>query len=226
MGGRKSFPSGFTIVELLIVVVVIGVLASITVISFNGISQKARNQSRVQAASAILKNIQLYQAENGNTSLYPIFLTVSSNTQCIGIDYEDVDPSAQHSCRWEQPVAGPSASTPVNQALYDALRTVSRYSMKYTPVSQTNFSGYERIVSSSPFLTGGGSGAVKYTLNGGPLRDYMVLLSYRLEGENQNCTLPVVRVASETPTQKNYTSGHPYSATLGGATECWVWLEW
>jgi prepilin-type N-terminal cleavage/methylation domain-containing protein len=41
MNYLKSKQNGFTIVELLIVIVVIGILASITVVSFNGVQQRA-----------------------------------------------------------------------------------------------------------------------------------------------------------------------------------------
>jgi prepilin-type N-terminal cleavage/methylation domain-containing protein len=37
--------SGFTIVELLIVIVVIAILAAITVVAYNGIQDRARNSS-------------------------------------------------------------------------------------------------------------------------------------------------------------------------------------
>ena len=38
----KSPRSGFTIVELLIVIVVIAILAAITIVAFNGIQERAR----------------------------------------------------------------------------------------------------------------------------------------------------------------------------------------
>ena len=38
-------PDGFTIVELLIVIVVIAILAAITIVAFNGIQDRARNSS-------------------------------------------------------------------------------------------------------------------------------------------------------------------------------------
>lgn len=52
--------TGFTIVELLIVIVVIGILAAITIVAYNGIQQRARNQARIVAAINIYKQLELY----------------------------------------------------------------------------------------------------------------------------------------------------------------------
>lgn len=57
--------SGFTIVELLIVVVVIAILAAITIVSFNGIQGRARDSERVSDISSIQKKLELFYAENG-----------------------------------------------------------------------------------------------------------------------------------------------------------------
>jgi len=50
--------NGFTIIELLVVIVVIGILAAITIVSFNGVQQKARItvlQSDLRNSSDVLK---------------------------------------------------------------------------------------------------------------------------------------------------------------------------
>ena len=47
---RTTIYNGFTIVELLIVVVVIAILAAITIVSYNGISNRAKS-SAVQATT-------------------------------------------------------------------------------------------------------------------------------------------------------------------------------
>jgi prepilin-type N-terminal cleavage/methylation domain-containing protein len=60
---------GFTIVELLIVIVVIGILAAITIVSFNGVTARANTTSAQASAAAVLKKSELYNAEN---SRYPI----------------------------------------------------------------------------------------------------------------------------------------------------------
>jgi type II secretion system protein G len=56
---------GFTIVELLIVIVVIGILAALVVTTFTGIQQKARNTERQTDIKAVHGQIEAYYAQNG-----------------------------------------------------------------------------------------------------------------------------------------------------------------
>jgi len=66
---------GFTIVELLVVIVVIGILAAITIVAYTGITQKAATaslQSDLTNASQVLK---LYYVDNGT---YPTSLDGSN----------------------------------------------------------------------------------------------------------------------------------------------------
>ena len=59
---------GFTIVELLVVIVVIAILASISVVSYNGIQQRGRDAARTTAIRSIQKAIEMYK---GDTNSYP-----------------------------------------------------------------------------------------------------------------------------------------------------------
>ncbi len=75
---------GFTIVELLVVIVVIGILAAITIVSYSGISQKAVVSSIQSDLSNASKKLKLFEVMNGS---YPetINCTVadSSTNICI-----------------------------------------------------------------------------------------------------------------------------------------------
>lgn len=63
---RESKQSGFTIVELLIVIVVIGILAAITIVAFNGVKDRANNSHVQSALSQAHKSLQLYASEHGS----------------------------------------------------------------------------------------------------------------------------------------------------------------
>jgi prepilin-type N-terminal cleavage/methylation domain-containing protein len=69
--------SGFTIVELLIVIVVIGILAAITIVAFNGISVRAENTKTISGVTAYAKAFTMYAIDNGS---YPLLNTYP----CLG----------------------------------------------------------------------------------------------------------------------------------------------
>ena len=56
---------GFTIVELLIVIVVIGVLAGITIVAYNGIQNRAYTSAAKQSLRDSFNKIQEYKTING-----------------------------------------------------------------------------------------------------------------------------------------------------------------
>lgn len=57
--------SGFTIVELLIVIVIIAILATLVIISYNGIQQRARDAKRINDIKSVAKAVEAYYAING-----------------------------------------------------------------------------------------------------------------------------------------------------------------
>ena len=65
---KKAGRAGFTIVELLIVIVVIAVLAAITIVAYNGIQGRANDSRRLEDIKSIAKALELYKV---NTGSYP-----------------------------------------------------------------------------------------------------------------------------------------------------------
>lgn len=61
----KQKTRGFTIVELLIVIVVIAILAAITIVSYNGIQQRARNAATISTIQQVSNLVLLYQTQMG-----------------------------------------------------------------------------------------------------------------------------------------------------------------
>lgn len=64
MRGHSRY-TGFTIVELLIVIVIIAILAAITVVAYTGIQQQARDSQRLADLSVLEKAFRLYAVEHG-----------------------------------------------------------------------------------------------------------------------------------------------------------------
>ena len=63
LGAKKQ--TGFTIVELLIVIVVIAILAAISIVAYNGIQERSKISSVNSSLSQINKAINAYQAIHG-----------------------------------------------------------------------------------------------------------------------------------------------------------------
>ena len=68
---------GFTIVELLIVIVIIGILAAITIVAYNGIQNRGKAAAGQSLANAILKKAEAYNAVKGT---YPDLTTLKAVT--------------------------------------------------------------------------------------------------------------------------------------------------
>lgn len=64
---RKT-TNGFTIVELLIVIIVIAILAAISVVAYRGIQERARDAQRAQDIKTITQALEAYYLDNG---MYP-----------------------------------------------------------------------------------------------------------------------------------------------------------
>lgn len=72
---------GFTIVELLVVVIVIGVLAAITAVSYANVTSRAKTSAGQSAATNIMKKVGTYTAD-GSTGNWP---TTWSSLNGVGV---------------------------------------------------------------------------------------------------------------------------------------------
>lgn len=70
MKRTRRLQPGFTIVELLIVIVVIAILAAISIVAYNGIQDRARNAAAQSAAIQAKKKLEIYKLGDGNGN-YP-----------------------------------------------------------------------------------------------------------------------------------------------------------
>ena len=90
MISHKNNQSGFTIVELLIVIVVIGILAGLVLNTFNGIQQRARDTERKTDVNAIHSQLETYHADNG---FYPTTANIA-DVAWVAANLEGLDAEA------------------------------------------------------------------------------------------------------------------------------------
>ena len=84
---------GFTIVELLIVIVVIAILAAISIAAYTNIQDRAKNTATISAVEQTIKAIHMYIAETGE---YP---ATNNGSHCL---------TTVQACAWGTPVTSGS----------------------------------------------------------------------------------------------------------------------
>jgi len=72
---QRAKQTGFTIVELLIVIVVIAILAAISIIAYNGIQSRANVASSLTTLNNYVKTLRLIKADTG---------TLPTTNACLG----------------------------------------------------------------------------------------------------------------------------------------------
>lgn len=76
---------GFTIVELLIVVVVIAILAAITIAAYNGIQTRGKNSAARSSATSVAKKAEIYNTEMGYYPLGMSALTGAASSESYNV---------------------------------------------------------------------------------------------------------------------------------------------
>jgi len=84
---RASSRRGFTIVELLIVIVVIGILATLTIVAYTGIQDRAKIASLQSDLAQASKQLEIYKFSASTGEQYPINLATAALKATSGNSY-------------------------------------------------------------------------------------------------------------------------------------------
>jgi prepilin-type N-terminal cleavage/methylation domain-containing protein len=116
MHSKATRQEGFTIVELLIVVVVIGILAALVITTYTGIQAKSRDSKRLTDLQNVQTNLELYFQTAG---YYPS-LTDMNNTAWLTTNMKNLDvvslqyPSGSNTTLGSAPAAKIYSYQPLN----------------------------------------------------------------------------------------------------------------
>ncbi|MDB5186768.1 MAG: putative Fimbral protein [Candidatus Saccharibacteria bacterium] len=199
----SKLSSGFTIVELLIVIVVIGILASIAVVAYNGVQLRANNSSRTSLAYQMKTVFDITKID---TSIATVKASLQYDTwyrACLGTGYPDINSDGVRDCAaWN---GNPFVSETAN---FNAIlaKTAKVPSMgTYRPVVATSGDVYYGPYISSITVDGQDS----------------LSLEYFLEGIGQSCSLsPLIYVTGSSTYTLTPQGALHYTSSADGITVC------
>ena len=147
--------NGFTIVELLIVVVVIAILATITIVSYNGITKRAQQVSILAQVDHFEKSLRMYKITYGEWPLMPA-TTGQHFSACLGDGYIQSSTMPANTC-WTDADGNAlwSTSSTLNTALLEFTQGDSKVDLHEVATSgSSRFRGilYDVTNSASPTL--------------------------------------------------------------------------
>lgn len=151
---------GFTLVELLIVIVVIGILAAITLVAYNGVQQQASNAAMKSEVASIAKLLHLYYGEQGTVStLFPV-----NTVYCLTTDNSCTD----------------YAGTVVTYNNASVMTKLGAYGNVPQSVAHLDSKVYGVYVQYVPITN-----SIPFVYNG---QKIPLLVGFWLQGKNQDCT--------------------------------------
>lgn len=187
--------SGFTIVELLIVIVVIAVLAAIIMVSYNGIQQSAHASAARSGVTQATKKAMTYAIENADQ--YPGSLSVVGIASNNSITYQyTVDNAGSPRTFCVTATSGGAVYYQTNSA-----NPVAGACPGHNSVALTCPSGFIQVPGSTTFGTG----------------DFCVM---KYEAKQASSTVPVSQAAGLPWTPSTQVDASAYSANVAGCSGC------
>lgn len=176
---KKAY--GFTIVELLIVIVVIAILAAISIVAYTGIQQKAKNSQVISVVETYQKAFSMYRTTKGTSTVpYPNQTSGLAYTNCLGTGYEY---DGDH-CQYQEGSPGDTATE--SSASQATLRSILSEYIQSTPnISPMKYydNGSGVIRSGAVYLPGRDDVTTATTNTHKPR------IVYYLNGANQDCSI-------------------------------------
>jgi prepilin-type N-terminal cleavage/methylation domain-containing protein len=201
--------TGFTVVELLIVVAVIGILATLTAVGFNGVQQRARNIARIDYARQqqdVLK-ILLIKTKFDDV-IAAMDHTNGWDRACMGTGYTDISVPADGRGDCAAFAGTPYVSDTATFGVL--LAKVAQPSMVKYPVARST----DGDVTYGPYVNVEWADSTD-----------VITLEYVLEGLNQDCGLKPLVYQNGATNSFTPAGNAKYTASAYGVTECWVAVE-
>lgn len=205
MFDRMQKIKGFTVVEMLMVVSVIGILATLLIVGYNGVQQRTRNGVRMDYANKFDDMLKVILINNTPAQVIAAMDPAGGwNRACLGTGYADVNADGRGDCA----VFG-GTSYISDTATFNTLMTtkVALPSMAKYPVTRST----DGDVVYGPFINAETADGIQ-----------VLSLEYVLEGLNQDCMIRPLIYQNGATNSLTPTGDPKYTVSAYGVTECWV----
>lgn len=109
---RNYYAKGFTIIELFVVIVILGILAALVALTYSGVQAKNRNAERQAEIDSVKGQLEGYYAQ---TNTYPTFTNLH-DAEWRAKNLPHLKTSALEDPRWDKNVAACTAGDAVTVA--------------------------------------------------------------------------------------------------------------